>query len=76
VALPGDANLDGRVDINDLTIVLANYNQTYSSSVAAAAAVPEPSTLPLLLVGLLLRSVPFSTRNAQSPDDLRLLQDR
>ena len=27
-ALPGDANLDGRVDINDLTIVLANYNQT------------------------------------------------
>jgi autotransporter-associated beta strand protein len=27
-ALPGDANLDGKVDINDLTIVLANYNQT------------------------------------------------
>ena len=26
--LPGDANGDGRVDINDLTIVLANYNQT------------------------------------------------
>ena len=26
-ALPGDANLDGRVDINDLTVVLANYNQ-------------------------------------------------
>ncbi len=26
--LLGDANLDGRVDINDLTIVLANYNQT------------------------------------------------
>jgi hypothetical protein len=26
--LPGDANLDGRVDINDLTIVLANYGQT------------------------------------------------
>ena len=25
---PGDANFDGRVDINDLTIVLANYNQT------------------------------------------------
>ena len=25
--LAGDANLDGRVDINDLTIVLANYNQ-------------------------------------------------
>jgi hypothetical protein len=25
--LPGDANGDGRVDINDLTIVLANYNK-------------------------------------------------
>jgi hypothetical protein len=25
---PGDANEDGRVDINDLTIVLAHYNQT------------------------------------------------
>ena len=25
--MPGDANMDGRVDINDLTIVLANYNQ-------------------------------------------------
>jgi hypothetical protein len=26
--LAGDANMDGQVDINDLTIVLANYNQT------------------------------------------------
>ena len=26
--LKGDANLDGKVDINDLTIVLAHYNQT------------------------------------------------
>ena len=26
--MPGDANLDGRVDINDLTIVLAHYGQT------------------------------------------------
>ena len=26
--LPGDANADGKVDINDLTIVLAHYNQT------------------------------------------------
>ena len=24
----GDANLDGKVDINDLTIVLTRYNQT------------------------------------------------
>ena len=26
--LPGDANGDGKVDINDLTIVLSNYNQS------------------------------------------------
>ena len=26
--LPGDANLAGRVDINDLTIVLTNFGQT------------------------------------------------
>ena len=26
--LAGDANLDGKVDINDLTKVLTNYNQT------------------------------------------------
>ena len=26
--LAGDANLDGTVDINDLSIVLANYDQT------------------------------------------------
>ena len=28
VCQPGDANGDGRVDINDLTVVLANYDQT------------------------------------------------
>ena len=27
-ALPGDANLDGTVDINDLTVVLSHYGQT------------------------------------------------
>jgi hypothetical protein len=26
--MPGDANGDGQVDINDLTVVLSNYNQT------------------------------------------------
>ena len=31
-ALPGDANLDGHVDINDLTIVLTNYGQTIDMS--------------------------------------------
>ena len=29
---PGDANGDGRVDINDLTIVLANYGQNVGMS--------------------------------------------
>jgi probable HAF family extracellular repeat protein len=29
--LPGDANEDGKVDINDLTIVLTNYGQTGAS---------------------------------------------
>jgi hypothetical protein len=28
LTVPGDANYDGKVDINDLTIVLANYGQT------------------------------------------------
>ena len=28
VAAAGDANCDGRVDINDLTVVLAHFNQT------------------------------------------------
>jgi probable HAF family extracellular repeat protein len=27
-ALPGDANLDGKVDVNDLTIVLSNFGKT------------------------------------------------
>ena len=30
--LPGDANGDGKVDINDLTIVLANYNQSIGTN--------------------------------------------
>ena len=41
----GDFNQDGQVDINDLTIVLAHYNQTAGSSLAA---VPEPSSVALL----------------------------
>ena len=31
-ALPGDANLDGKVDINDLTIVLSHYGQSTGMS--------------------------------------------
>ena len=40
----------GKVDINDLTIVLANYGTTYSRG-RASAAVPEPSCLVLLGIG-------------------------
>jgi hypothetical protein len=78
--LPGDANGDGTVDVNDLTIVLAHYNQTgmnwsqgeftgsgkvdvndltivlahYNTTVGAAdiKAVPEPSALLLIVVGV------------------------
>ena len=32
---PGDANGDGKVDINDLTIVLAHYNQSGGSARAS-----------------------------------------
>ena len=46
--LSGDANGDGTVDINDLTIVLAHYGQSIGASAAATAAVPEPSCLALL----------------------------
>jgi uncharacterized protein (DUF2141 family) len=44
----GDMNTDGKVDINDLTIVLTNYG---TSSNADIKAVPEPSTIALLLAG-------------------------
>ena len=30
-AAPGDANLDGKVDINDLTVILTNYGKTTGS---------------------------------------------
>jgi hypothetical protein len=46
----GDFNGDGRVDINDLTIVLANYGKTLGA--ASLAAVPEPSALVLISVGV------------------------
>jgi hypothetical protein len=50
----GDFNLDGKIDINDLTVVLANYNRTFGVSAAGLAAVPEPSSMVLMLgaVGL------------------------
>jgi hypothetical protein len=42
----GDFNGDGRVDINDLTIVLANYGATVG---ARLSAVPEPASAVLLV---------------------------
>ena len=38
----GDFNGDGKVNINDLTIVLTHYNQSVGSSAGGMAAVPEP----------------------------------
>ena len=40
--LPGDANLDGKVDINDLTIVLAHYNQTGERGPRASSPAAAP----------------------------------
>ena len=48
----GDFNGDGRVDVNDLTIVLSIFGQSLSgSSAMGMAAVPEPASLILLGVG-------------------------
>ena len=46
----GDFTGDGKVDVNDLTIVLANYNKTFEASLAA---VPEPAGAALLLAAAL-----------------------
>ena len=48
----GDFNYDGRVDVNDLTILLSHFGQSAGSSAAALAAVPEPSTLVLIGLGV------------------------
>ena len=48
----GDFTGDGTIDINDLTIVLANYNRSVASSTAGISAVPEPAGLVLLAAGL------------------------
>jgi hypothetical protein len=89
---PGDANGDGRVDINDLTIVLTNFGQTgcvwsqgcmdgdptgtvdindltivlssfgMTYTAAGIEAVPEPSTIALLLASAACR-LAFAWRN-------------
>jgi hypothetical protein len=48
----GEFTGDGTVDINDLTIVLAHYGQSIGASAAATAAVPEPSCLVLVGIGV------------------------
>jgi threonine dehydrogenase-like Zn-dependent dehydrogenase len=45
----GDFVGDGTVDINDLTIVLANFDK--SAAAAGIEAVPEPSTVALIGAG-------------------------
>ena len=47
----GDFNADGKVDINDLTIVLSHYNQSLGASAAGMTAVPEPSGVGLFGIG-------------------------
>ena len=49
----GDFLGDGKVDINDLTIVLAHYGQNLGSSAGAMAAVPEPSAIAIIVAALL-----------------------
>jgi subtilisin-like proprotein convertase family protein len=45
----GDFTSDGTVDISDLSIVLTNYNTSYTAPSGNIRAVPEPSTIALLL---------------------------
>ena len=51
----GDVTGDGRVDINDLSLVLTNYDKSLVGAAAAgAAAVPEPSCIALLAGAVVL----------------------
>ena len=48
----GEFTGDGKVDINDLTIVLSHFGQSAATSAAAVSAVPEPSALLLAAAAL------------------------
>jgi hypothetical protein len=52
----GDMNGDSKVDINDLTVVLTNYNKSLGASAVGVAAVPEPASLTLAILGLVALS--------------------
>ena len=47
----GDFNGDGKVDVNDLTILLSSFGETLGASSLSVAGVPEPSSLILVGVG-------------------------
>ena len=50
---PGRVHRQRHGDINDLTIVLAHYNQSVGSSAGGMAAVPEPSAIAIAAAALL-----------------------
>ena len=52
-AAPGDANFDGIVDVADLGILGANWTASQVTG-NASALVPEPTTLSLLAVSVLV----------------------
>jgi hypothetical protein len=67
---PADINADGIVNAQDIALVASNWLQTSGPGMAAAAAVPEPSALPLLLSGgaaILLRTCRRQVRARPRP---------
>jgi hypothetical protein len=54
----GDFNGDGTVNGSDLNVVLSSYNQSY----AAGAAVPEPGTTAILIVGAVVATYRLRAR--------------
>jgi hypothetical protein len=57
----GDFTHDGTVNVADLTLLLNNYNKTSGGVVAAGNAVPEPSTI-AMLVGIALTALLYGWR--------------
>jgi hypothetical protein len=47
----GDFDNNGIADMADLSKLLTNFDKTYGASAGGIKAVPEPSTIPLLLAG-------------------------